>query len=138
MKTLNTLILALGAVALLAATGLQAQTVTANIPFDFTVQSMTLPAGQYSLEPLSTSSHVIAIRNVESRKSIAVLTEPVSANPTEPGKLIFHCYNDRCFLSEVRTSNGPRGYLAPPKAEQELQASLGGQRTDSVVLLAAR
>ena len=52
MKTLNTLILTLGAAALLGTTGLYAQTGTvAKVPFNFTAMSATMPAGEYSVRP---------------------------------------------------------------------------------------
>jgi hypothetical protein len=64
MKTLKTIILSVGAVALLGASGLSAQTkATANIPFEFTAQNTTLPAGEYTMSAASTSHDVMVIRN---------------------------------------------------------------------------
>jgi hypothetical protein len=54
MKTLKTIILSVGAVALLGASGLSAQTkATADIPFEFTAQNTTLPAGEYTMSAAS-------------------------------------------------------------------------------------
>src|ERR1039457_950970 len=74
MKTLKTMILSLGAVVLLGASGLQAQTeATATIPFEFSVQNTTLPAGDYTMSAASKSHDVMSIENVETRKTILVL-----------------------------------------------------------------
>lgn len=131
MKTLNTMILTLGA-AVLATTGLQAQTAVANVPFDFNVQNVTMPAGQYSLSPLNYSSRVIEIRNLETGKATAVLTMPSSPSSEKTGKIIFHCYGDRYFLSEVRSSSGASGHLPASKTERELQARNGDLQMASI------
>ena len=138
MKTLNSMILALGAVALLGTTALKAQTAEANVPFEFTVQSQTLPAGHYSLAPLSLSSRVIQITNLDTGKSTAVLTMPAKqAKANEAAKIIFHSYGDRYFLAEVRAPH-VRGRMTPSTAEEELRASAGQQMASVDILLASR
>lgn len=139
MKTLNTMILALGAVALLGSTALKAQTAVANVPFEFTVQSQTLPSGHYSLAPLSLASPVIQIINLDTGKSTAVLTMPAKqAKANEAAKIIFRCYGDRYFLAEVRAPH-VRGRMTTSKAEEELQARGGEQQMASVeIQLASR
>ena len=132
MKTLSTMILALGGVALLGPTVLKAQTAQANIPFEFTVQSQTLPAGHYSLSSLSFASPVIQVTNLDTGKSTAVLTMPAKeAKSNEAAKIIFLCYADRYFLAEVRAPH-VRGRMAPSKAEEELRASGVEQQMASV------
>lgn len=135
MKTLNNMMLALG-VAALAATSLCAQTkAVAKIPFDFTVQAVTLPAGDYTLQKLSTSGDTIQIVNNETRKSVLVMAPGAMAHdgkPTDPGKVIFHQYGDRYFLSEVWTPSGLRGRVMPNKLERELTASNGETQMASV------
>jgi hypothetical protein len=131
MKTLNTLVLTLGAVAVLGTAGLQAQSrAVAKIPFDFTVQAVTLPAGEYTLAPLSANG-VIQIRNNETGKSISVLAPPSLSNHKggagAPGKVIFHRYGDSYFFAEVWTWDGPCGGVAPGKLERELQANGAGE-----------
>ena len=72
MKTLNTLILTVGAAALLGTTGLYAQTgAVAKVPFNFTVSSAAMPAGEYSLRPVGTNG-VIVIQNLETGRSVYV------------------------------------------------------------------
>ncbi len=137
MKTLNTIMLALG-VAALCATGLQAQTAVANIPFEFTVQNTTLPAGAYSLAPLNQTSGVVEIMNSDTGKAIAVLTMPSDRTRPQTPKIVFHVYGDRYFLSEIRTPNGRQGYVKPSRTERELQASSGLQMASLAVPLGAQ
>ena len=57
MKTLNTFVLAMSAAAMLGTTGLYAQTgVVADVPFNFTVDTVRMPAGEYTLAPISAAS----------------------------------------------------------------------------------
>ena len=128
MKTLRTLVLAVSVAAMLGITGLYGQTaVVANVPFNFTVQSVSMPAGEYTLKPISTTSGVLQVLNVESGKSILVKAPSIlstyKGKGSESGKLIFHRYGNRYFFSEVWTPNGLRGRANPSKLEREIQAS---------------
>jgi hypothetical protein len=128
MKTLNTFVLAMSAAAMLGTTGLYAQTgVVANVPFNFIVETVKMPAGEYTLQPTSRSSGVIQMLNRETGESVLVsaqsLLSTYKGKETEPGKLIFHRYGDRYFFSEVWTPNGLRGRAMPSKLEREIQAS---------------
>jgi hypothetical protein len=128
MKTLNTFVLALSAVAVLGTAALHAQTgIVANVPFDFTVQTVTIPAGQYALKPLSATSGLIQIQNLETGRSVAVFASSTlstyKGKDVESGKVIFHRYGDRYFFSEVWTPSGLRGRAMPSKLEREVQAS---------------
>jgi hypothetical protein len=127
MKTLNTFILALSATAVLGTTALYAQTVVfADVPFDFTAQTVTVPAGRYALQPLSRTSGVIRMMNLETHRSVQVLApsnlSTYNGKDTDSGKLIFHRYGDQYFFSEVWTPGGFRGGAAPSRQEREIKA----------------
>ena len=136
MKTLKTMILSVGAVALLGVSGLYAQTrATATIPFDFTVQNTTLPAGDYTMSSTSTSHDVLLIRNNETRKAIMVLagsSESGYKGAQEKNVVRFHKIGDHYFLAEVKT-DAVCGTLSPSKLEREL-ASEGGQPLAAVIV----
>jgi len=128
MKTLKTIVLAMSAVATLGTAGLYAQSgVVANVPFNFNVQSVKMPAGQYTLAPITKTGGVIQLMDVETRKSIMVIAprtlSTYNGSSEESGKLIFHRYGDRYFFSEVWTSGGLRGQVMPSKLEQEIMSS---------------
>jgi hypothetical protein len=133
MKTLKNLVLALSVAAVLGSTGLYAQTVVvANVPFNFTVQTVRLTSGEYRLKPTSTTSGVIEILNCKSGESIFVkapsMLSTYKRKGTESGRIIFHRYGDRYFFSEVWTPDGLRGRANPSKQEREIQASSAGEQ----------
>jgi hypothetical protein len=129
------MILSVSAVALLGASGIYAQTkATANIPFEFTAQNTTLPAGEYTMSAASTSHDVMLIRNVETRKAILVLApEGAPKDPQDKNVVVFHRIGDRYFLAEVET-DGVRGHVGPSKLERELASEGGGQTMAAVIV----
>ena len=137
MKTLKTMILSLGAVVLLGASGLHAQTeATATIPFEFSVQNTTLPAGDYTMSAASKSHDVMSIENVETRKTILVLA-PSNVSEYKGAKdknvVLFHRIGDRYFLAEVKTA-AVRGHVGPSKLERELASEGKGQPMAAVII----
>lgn len=136
MKSLKTFVLAISAVAVLGTTGLYAQIgVVANVPFNFTVENVRMPAGDYSLVPTSSTSGVIQLMNLETGKSTLVNAPSSLSAYTSKGEqaamIIFHRYGDRYFFSEVWTPNGVGGRAKPSKLERELQA--GSRKQVAVV-----
>jgi hypothetical protein len=136
MKSLKTFALAISAVAVLGTTGLYAQIgVVANVPFNFTVENVRMPAGDYALVPTSSTSGVIQLINRETGKSTLVNAPSSLSAYTSKGEqtamLIFHRYSDRYFFSEVWTPNGVRGQAYPSKLEREIQA---GTRKQAAVV----
>jgi hypothetical protein len=132
MKTLKTFVLAMSAVAILGTTGLYAQIgVVANVPFNFTVENVRMPAGDYLLVPTSPTSGVIQLLNRDTGKAALVnapsLVSAYTHNGAETGVIIFHRYGDRYFFSEVWTPNGVGGHAKPSKLEREIQAGSGKQ-----------
>ena len=139
MKTLKTIILSAGAVALLGASGLYAQTTaTADIPFEFTAQNTTLPAGEYTMSSASTTHGVMLIRNVETRKAILVLASSSESGYRRTGDksvVVFHKLGDRYFLADVKT-DAVCGHVGPTKLEREL-ASEGKSQPMAAVIVPA-
>ena len=137
MKTLKTIMLSVGALALLGASGLSAQTkATATIPFQFTVQNTTLPAGEYTVSATSATHDVMTIRNTETRKAVMVLA-PSAASGYRGAKdknvVVFHKIADRYFLAEVKT-DAVSGHVSPSKLERELTSEGGGQPMAAVIV----
>jgi hypothetical protein len=127
MKTLKTFVLVMSAAAMLGTTGLYAQIgVVANVPFNFTVATEKMPAGEYTVQTVSAASGVLQIRNRETGASVLVSAQNLLAThqgkDSESGVIIFHRYGDRYFFSEVWTPNGLRGRTQPSKLEREIQA----------------
>ena len=139
MKTLKTIILTVGAVALAGASTLSAQTrATADIPFEFTVQNTTLPAGHYDISSRSDTHSWMMIQNAETRKAILVLapdSETGYRTPKDKNVVVFHKTGGRYFLSEVKT-DAVCGRVAPSKLERELASAGNGQPVAAVIVAA--
>jgi hypothetical protein len=137
MTTLKTIMLSVGAVALLGASGLSAQTkATATIPFQFTVQNTTLPAGDYTLSTSSATHDVMTIRNAETRKAVMVLAASAASGyrgTQDKNVVVFHKIADRYFLAEVKT-DAVSGRVSPSKLERELTSEGGGQPLAAVIV----
>jgi hypothetical protein len=77
----------------------QADPVQAKIPFSFTVFGKTLSAGDYWI---SAAPHIIKIQDANLRVvAMASANEISNRAPGEKGHLLFHCYQERCFLAEI-------------------------------------
>jgi hypothetical protein len=75
--------------------------VRATVPFSFVVLGKTFPAGEYTL---FAAPHMVKIEDANGRLVAVVLANEIpgrSAGAT--GQIIFHCYSDYCFLSELRS-----------------------------------
>jgi hypothetical protein len=73
----------------------------ATIPFSFVVLGKTFPAGEYRL---IAAPHMVRIEDADGRPVAMVLANEIAGRSAgAAGQLIFHCYSDRCFLSELRS-----------------------------------
>lgn len=107
-------------VAGLAAVPASAQTsVQAKVPFNFVAAGKTFAAGDYTMV---LNPHQVKIEDSRGMIVAMALANEISGHTVgRAGELIFHCYGDRCFLSQVWSAareNG-REFFAP-RAEREL------------------
>ena len=104
----------------LTAVPAQAQTsVRAKVPFNFVVSGKTLAAGDYTM---TLNPHQVKIEDDRGLIVAMVLTNEISGHTVgQAGQLIFHCYKDRCFLSQVWSAARENGrQFFAPRAETEL------------------
>jgi hypothetical protein len=103
-----------------------AQQVTqAKIPFAFQVENTKMPAGEYQIRrALPSSKAVLQIRRTDSSAAMFVLTDPMDTRSND-AELIFHCYSNECFLSEIRIGQGQGMKLAVSRGEKELSRANG-------------
>jgi hypothetical protein len=141
MKNLTAIALFVAAGFVTAGSALaQDHKVTANVPFNFTVEGRTLPAGNYSIGNDVNSPRLLTITDRKDGVAIMAITIPDSGNAAD-NKLVFHRYGNQYFLSEVRSTNSSmRCHLATSKQEkwaknQTQEASL---RVNSDVLIALK
>jgi len=104
---------------LLAAGSAFAQTgeIRASVPFNFIVNRMALPAGDYTISTAGGSDQVLVIRSNSGKALKLATANHVQANqPSKSTKLVFRCYGDRYFLSQVWTRGNARGRQLPKSA----------------------
>ena len=97
----------------------------AKVPFAFQAGDTMMPAGEYQIRrALPSSKAVLQIRRTDSSAAMFVLTDPTD-NRSNDAELIFHCYSNECFLSEVRTGHGQGLKLAVSRGEKEVSHANG-------------
>jgi len=112
-------VIGIGLAAVLWAPLLKAQDqLEVTVPFDFHVGQANLPAGEYNV--IHMSSATIQLRNAETGKSILLMPTGLGSSKPEP-QLAFHCYGDRCFLSEIRVPERPAYVLSKSSLERETE-----------------
>lgn len=101
MKRLNSIVLCVVAGMLTAGAGLaQSHTVQARVPFAFAVGHAWLPAGNYIIT--EESLRQVEIEDAATGRMVALsLTQPEDTTATGPGRLVFHRYGERYFLSSI-------------------------------------
>jgi hypothetical protein len=117
-KQLHRAIASFSFLLMLAAVSISAQAQTterARIPFDFSVGSKRLPAGDYVIKHASTSSSVLMVQNQNGHPASIILTVPSLQNssPSERGRLVFNRYGDIYFLAQVWFSSKATGNQVP-------------------------
>jgi len=114
-----------------AAAGLQG-TLRVTVPFSFHAGQVVLPAGQYSIEQLSTP-WTLLIRGKTTSNLIYVRAIPAQKDQREPSsRLVFNKYGDHYFLAQIWSGGTRMGAQLPgSKREREMSTSL---HPDRVVL----
>ena len=92
-----------GLLTISAAFAQSGQPIQAKVPFGFTVSHTTLPAGNYQLT-YSSSAQRLTIRGLDANSSFAsVAAFPTTSSNSfsQPGELLFKCYDRACHLAQV-------------------------------------
>ncbi len=100
-----------------------AQQITqAKVPFAFQAGNTMMPAGEYQIQrALPEVKTLQQIRRTDSSASTFVRTNVVeSRDKNADPKLIFHCYSNECFLSEIWAGSGQGLKLEQSRREKEL------------------
>jgi len=98
----------------------QAQSrITVQVPFNFLISDRTFPAGRYSV---SSSRNRLTVQDSTGKPVFIGIANAVSGRRVgETGQVVFHCYDNRCFLSEFWTPTRDNGnQLLPSRYEAEL------------------
>jgi hypothetical protein len=110
-KTSFKLLMILSVMVLLAASSAFVQSperVVVNVPFEFTVGSKTLPAGEYTIRQILPSR--LLIRSNDGHHAVIAMTYDVQAKAEQSSaRLLFTRYGDQHFLYQVFTPGTNRG-----------------------------
>lgn len=98
--------------------------VAAQVPFDFVLGDKALPAGELTVQSATMSGGVLLIQSGGGKVSLfSVPQMDETKKPAGACAMIFHRYNNRYFLSEIKVEGSRIAYRLPEsKAEAELQA----------------
>jgi hypothetical protein len=76
--------------------------VVANIPFEFSVGYKTMPAGEYSVQTVSSAGNGLLIQSADGKISVLRLSDATENSKNKShARLVFHRYGERYFLAEV-------------------------------------
>jgi hypothetical protein len=104
--------------------------IVANVPFDFASSAGRMPAGHYDIVAgLGGNPNITRLRHEESNKSVLVLSptrlESRQSSGPNSARLVFHCGDSGCSLSEIWPGNGNDGwYFIPPRKQSELKTQV--------------
>jgi hypothetical protein len=100
MKRQMLILITLGAMFGLSVAPAQGQAaVRVSVPFGFVVADRAFPEGQYMV---SSTKNKVMVRNAQGKTIAVVLSNAVSDRSIpETGQVVFRCYDQLCFLSEV-------------------------------------
>ena len=104
--------------------------VSANIPFDFTVENHQLPAGKYDVE-VNYQSHLVSLRNRETGRSCAVVARPDDGDTFTQAVLDFDVINGERVLADLKTASAGVSFSEP----KSLVASQRGTRVAIVAMV---
>jgi hypothetical protein len=81
--------------------------VKVKVPFKFVVANKTLPEGEYLL---SSVRDEVFVEDSEGKRVAMVLTNAVGGRAVgKTGEVVFECYTDLCFLSQLWTPGQDTG-----------------------------
>jgi hypothetical protein len=138
MKSTRTLI----SIALLfaATTAVFAQTesrplMKVSIPFSFSADNHTLPAGQYFVKTV-TPERQIALVSADGKHATVINDLPNYANSrSENSRLVFHRYGDEYFLTQV-WCQGDNVERSPMVSKRQAEVAHNGGLADTKIILA--
>ena len=108
--------------------------VKAKVPFDFVVPGKVFRSGVYTM---TIRPHELRIGDGNGRVLAVVLAnDAIGRSEGQPGKIVFRCYRDRCFLAQVwapAQEHGLEFHLSPHEVQLRREQSgtyfaLAGER----------
>ena len=111
----------------------------ADIPFEFSVGKVMLPAGQYTVRGLSDSSDILQLVSYDGHARALVQMNSVIGKADDNAKLVFNRYGSHYFFTQAWMSGTRTGLQAlKSRAERAIERELASLdlRVEEVVLTA--
>jgi hypothetical protein len=113
------------ATAVVSAKAQSANRVVATIPFEFSVGYKPMPAGDYSVQSVSTSISALMIKSADGKTAAVRLSNETGRSKNTEARLVFHRYGERYFLVEVWNGTDSTGRrLLKSKEESAIENEL--------------
>ena len=91
----------------------------ATVPFDFTLNGTSLPAGTYEIGTRIDRPSTLSIKNRQGQVNLWAMGLVNTSEPAQTGSLVFHKCGDQYFLSEIHYPGASRKVIFPAsKAEK--------------------
>ena len=139
MKRIAAAALILAAGFLTAGTAMaQSHTVTASIPFAFSLNGRTLPAGHYIIESDFNTPDVLRIEDRQDSVYVVAMARHGADESQQNNTLAFHRYGNQYFLTTIRANGGSMNcHFTPSKEEKwaKAQTQDASLRLDNDVMI---
>jgi hypothetical protein len=98
----------------------QVNAIEVNVPFNFSIDKTTLPAGSYTFGFEYMYPDTLVVRDRAKNVMARDVGQRGSIGPGRPDALIFHRFGRQYFLSEVHFDSASNGFFLPAtKLEQQ-------------------
>ena len=113
--------------------------IVGQVPFPFMVANRNVPAGQYTVAPVTDGARILAIRSVGGKVSLFTPAMPTLAKKASGSyALVFRRYGDQAFLTGIKLAGDRTIYQIPAsRAETELRAQ-NVTATEEILLASAK
>lgn len=108
----------------------------AEIPFSFSVDNTTLPAGSYWIQEAdSSNTSVFTIRSSNDKQAVIFETEEIDKiEPSNTSKLVFDVRDGQHFLAQIWSEGRIVGHEVPPSQSMKALAMNGTKKRASVTV----
>jgi hypothetical protein len=107
----------------------------ANIPFQFQQGERVLPAGAYEVSQVGSNSYVLRSQSTGTSTLLKPSVSIMGNSTQQSGKLLFHRYGDRSFLSQIWKPADQLGLELPTsRAEKQIQRKVTEKQLVSIAL----
>ena len=119
----------------------QEQKVTANIPFAFSLNGRTLPAGHYTVASDSKNPELLSIEDRDDSVHILAVAQLGTDESQKNNTLALHRYGNQYFLSTIRANGTSMNcHFMPSKQEKwaKAQTQVASLRVNNHVMIAVK